>query len=188
MENRKWNENTYKSSANERARKSKRYFDWRIKVFERDNFTCQKCLNKKELHPHHIKEFAKYPELRFDVENGLTLCERCHGEIHGIDYKRNKKKLVCKNCGIKFPIKDGQYGHQFCSKRCGYDYRSKVPSSKKGKRYPHLDKYPIKECPSCGISFKAVVHISRNQKYCSHKCYLKKRWGYTGKEGVKCGE
>lgn len=52
-------------------------------LFKRDNYTCQHC-NKKggELNAHHIKTFAKFPELRFDVNNGLTLCKNYHINLH----------------------------------------------------------------------------------------------------------
>lgn len=57
--------------------------EWRRKVFERDNWTCQDCGGKGYLHPHHIvpvKDCLKmdFEELIFDVENGLTLCKDCH--------------------------------------------------------------------------------------------------------------
>ncbi len=69
----------------QRLRASSEYADWRVAVFERDNYTCQKCGDKRggNLHAHHIKPFADYPNLRFDVANGLTLCELCHWEEHG---------------------------------------------------------------------------------------------------------
>ena len=60
---------------------STEYLKWRKKVFERDNYICRKCGakgNKVYLTAHHIKSWAKYPELRFLLNNGLTLCEDCH--------------------------------------------------------------------------------------------------------------
>ena len=67
----------------ELARKTPEYDNWRIAVFERDNYTCQECgQHSGELHAHHVKSFADYPELRHDVNNGLTLCAKCHRNIH----------------------------------------------------------------------------------------------------------
>jgi len=52
---------------------------WRKAVFERDNFTCQECKERGGyLEAHHIKPFAYFPELRFEVTNGQTLCRKCH--------------------------------------------------------------------------------------------------------------
>lgn len=56
---------------------------WRLAVFERDKYTCRVCNTKGGiLHAHHIKEWAKHSELRFDINNGLTLCRKCHIEVH----------------------------------------------------------------------------------------------------------
>jgi len=58
---------------------SREYKIWRISVFERDQFRCQVCgIVGKYLTAHHIKSFAKFPKLRLELDNGITLCEDCH--------------------------------------------------------------------------------------------------------------
>jgi 5-methylcytosine-specific restriction endonuclease McrA len=66
------------------VRFSKEYKQWRYDVFLRDKFTCQKCGDAKggNLNAHHIKPFAECPELRFEISNGITLCEDCHKQEH----------------------------------------------------------------------------------------------------------
>lgn len=52
---------------------------WRKEVYERDNYTCVFCGQKGgKLNADHIKSFAKFPALRFDINNGRTLCVECH--------------------------------------------------------------------------------------------------------------
>lgn len=64
-----------------RIRTSKEYQEWRSQVFERDNWTCKGCgVRGGSLHADHIKPFALFPELRFELTNGRTLCVPCHKE------------------------------------------------------------------------------------------------------------
>jgi hypothetical protein len=58
------------------------YAEWRRSVFERDNWRCQECGSTRKLNAHHIKRWVSHPELRFDVNNGVTLCFDCHTKKH----------------------------------------------------------------------------------------------------------
>lgn len=67
---------------NQSERSNPAYGAWRKAVFERDGYHCRECGNKGRLNAHHIKNWADYPRLRFEVNNGLTLCEGCHVKRH----------------------------------------------------------------------------------------------------------
>lgn len=68
---------------------STQYKQWIKSVFERDGFACQKCGAKGVvLNAHHKKQWAEFPELRFDIENGITYCLDCHKAEHF--YKERK--------------------------------------------------------------------------------------------------
>jgi protein gp37 len=77
-----WNNNL--SDTNQRIRNGFEFINWRNEVFKRDNYTCQNCGSKKggNLNAHHIQPFATFPELRFVVDNGVTLCKTCHKAEH----------------------------------------------------------------------------------------------------------
>ena len=69
------------SKESHKIRESVEYKQWRTKVYERDNYQCQMpgCDDsEKYLNAHHIKTFKKYPDLIFSVNNGITLCKKCH--------------------------------------------------------------------------------------------------------------
>jgi hypothetical protein len=75
-----------KGTERHRIMLSHRYQAWRSQVFLRDNYTCQICDEYAGyLHADHIKSWAKFPELRYEVNNGRTLCRACH---YYITFKR----------------------------------------------------------------------------------------------------
>ena len=55
-------------------------------VRARDNHMCVRCgaprQGKRSLHVHHIKDWAGNPELRFDMNNVVSLCQSCHSFVH----------------------------------------------------------------------------------------------------------
>lgn len=76
------------------VRNSDKYGEWRRRVFERDNWTCQRCvkISNGNIVAHHIRRFAEILrenkintletaldcELLWDIDNGMTLCKTCH--------------------------------------------------------------------------------------------------------------
>lgn len=76
---------------------SKEYRRWRNAVLRRDNYTCVKCKATKEddiIQTDHIKPWGAYPELRFEVNNGRTLCWNCHKKTK--TYGMNGRKRLTK--------------------------------------------------------------------------------------------
>jgi len=85
------------TSLNNQIRHCEQYINWRIQIFGRDNFTCQKCGKRGVwLEAHHKKPFHQIlknnnittfesailcPEL-WDLNNGITHCKDCHKQIN----------------------------------------------------------------------------------------------------------
>jgi hypothetical protein len=69
--------------ADKRDRNVCEYKEWRSAVYRRDRFTCRKCGKPgPRLHAHHILAWHDHTESRYDIDNGVTLCERCHRDLH----------------------------------------------------------------------------------------------------------
>lgn len=81
------------SSENNKIRNSPISREWRMQVFIKDAYTCQKTNVKGcELEAHHICNFADFPELRFDPDNGITLSKEKHREFHKIYGRKDNSK------------------------------------------------------------------------------------------------
>jgi transposase len=68
---------------NQRLRNSVLSRSWSKAVRERDGNRCAECGATGRLHAHHVKPWKDHPELRYDVDNGKTLCPPCHQRAHG---------------------------------------------------------------------------------------------------------
>ena len=100
----------------QKLRETPEYSQWLKAIFKRDNYMCQCCGARDgngytvHLRGHHLLPFATYEDKRFDVDNGITLCDKCHdvkyeGSFHNIygthnntpeqlyEYIENYKKL-----------------------------------------------------------------------------------------------
>lgn len=71
--------------------------EWKHKrelIFKRDNFTCVICKDSKggNLEADHIKDFALFPNLRLDINNGRTLCKSCHRKTDNYGFKKSNSK------------------------------------------------------------------------------------------------
>lgn len=87
------------SSERDKIKVTEEYQEWRKNVYKRDNYTCQCCGDNTghNLNAHHIENFSDFPELRFDIDNGITLCDSCHnpnkyGSFHNIYGTKNNNK------------------------------------------------------------------------------------------------
>lgn len=91
-----------KSQENQIGRANNEYCEWRINVFKRDHFICQKCLSSgKKLNAHHIDNWSDNQDKRYLIENGITLCKECHRKIHKIYGQKTNEKHLNEFLGVK---------------------------------------------------------------------------------------
>lgn len=99
---------------------------WTRAVILRDK-ACVRCGVRETLQAHHIKPYAKHPELRLDVDNGVALCPVCHHAQHpkhslGWYLSRGGQKVqYCATCESAFV--PGKRTQRTCSPKCGRELR-----------------------------------------------------------------
>jgi len=96
----------------------KKDIDWRDAVNERDNYTCRRCnrnhnIDDIKVEAHHIKDYHNYPELRYELDNGICLCDQCHKEISEKNRVERLNKSEKKSVSI--------FNHQFTDIKCEAD-------------------------------------------------------------------
>lgn len=89
--NPRWNPNRT-DATRIHERRTYDYAQWRKSVFERDGFVCVKCglkgikyggnCKSNGLNAHHIENYATHKSRRYDITNGITLCNQCHTSFH----------------------------------------------------------------------------------------------------------
>ena len=79
----------WKGGDSDKERRNRNYKSWRIKVFKRDEYICQDCGyyngngdKRRDLNAHHLVPWIDSLELRYVVDNGVTLCVPCHIKRH----------------------------------------------------------------------------------------------------------
>lgn len=84
-----WNWKGGKTPEIRRLREQEPYLEWRRQILQRDDYACQCCGSTCYLNAHHLYDFAEHENLRYDVNNGIILCEECHaaryeGSFHNV--------------------------------------------------------------------------------------------------------
>jgi exopolyphosphatase/pppGpp-phosphohydrolase len=73
------------------------HLQWRKQVLDRDKRRCVLCANEVNIEAHHIKRWVDNPELRYDVNNGATLCKICHDlnhHEHGYNFPQRTTDII----------------------------------------------------------------------------------------------
>ena len=73
--------------------KDPRWQKKRLKILERDDFTCRSCVNANNtLHVHHLYYDYKLKPWEYEDDDLVTLCEDCHEIMHVL--RRNNIDII----------------------------------------------------------------------------------------------
>lgn len=95
---------------------------WTRQVILRDK-ACVRCGVRETLQAHHVKSYAKNPELRLDVNNGVALCPPCHHAQHpkhSLEWYLSRGGQAVQHCVIcESPYVPRKKSQRSCSIACG---------------------------------------------------------------------
>ena len=95
-------------------RNTTEYHNWKKKVIERDK-KCVICGSKEKLAAHHLDHASYFPNERFKVSNGVTLCYKCHMNFHN-NFKRSYRQKCTKYDFDNFKVLSEYFKNQVCKK------------------------------------------------------------------------
>lgn len=58
------------------------YKGWKKKIYAKNFYKCVICHSKENICAHHLESYKSNPNLRLDLNNGITLCRKCHLKFH----------------------------------------------------------------------------------------------------------
>lgn len=67
---------------------------WARAVKDRDGWRCRICGATRGLVAHHVRPWATFSALRYDLDNGETLCNTCHARMHPTMRARTRIRRV----------------------------------------------------------------------------------------------
>lgn len=171
------------------------YKAWRTAVIKRDGGTCVLCSAKRSLSVHHIHRWIEHPELRYEPQNGVTLCKRCHESTYGREesfaprfdlYVTTKETIhltesemqsllphlaPCNWCGatVRRKRSEGMKNRSFfCNSVCKAHFAASI-----GYNWYLASDHPPAEvlpCKQCGKEVRRVPSKRRAYAFCSLAC------------------
>jgi hypothetical protein len=66
---------------------------WATMVKHRDG-KCRECGSTSKLNAHHIEQYALNEALRYEISNGITLCDTCHRNLHKTIGRKTKTSII----------------------------------------------------------------------------------------------
>jgi len=148
------------TSINKTIRNSVEFRQWRKSVFENDNFVCQMCKKRGgKLNAHHLKSFSEYPNNRFDIHNGITLCQECHFRLH----RKPKEDLRTAFVDVLIELAEKDKAVVLLTGDLGFSFLERF-----------RDKFP-EQYINCGLAEQNLIGVSTGLALAGKKPYVYSR-------------